>query len=83
MKSFRNFIENKQNIDELLIKIYNLTWSRYYPEALDFFNKLSSKDPDIKILLDKIESLKELSPQEEKDVISMNVADSNFGNEEF
>jgi hypothetical protein len=83
MKSFIEFIENRNEINDSLIKIYNLVWSRYYPEVMDFFNKISSKDPDVKRLLDEIESKKELRTQEEKDIVSMNVADSNFGNEEF
>jgi hypothetical protein len=83
MKSFIEFIENRNEINDSLIKIYNLVWSRYYPEVMDFFNKISSKDPDVKRLLDEIESKKELRTQEEKDIVSMNAADSNFGNEEF
>jgi hypothetical protein len=79
MKSFREYISNN-NKEDSLSKLIKLTWERYNPEIRDFFEKISSKDADIRQLLQEID---DPESSEEPDVISKNASDSNFGNGEI
>jgi hypothetical protein len=79
MKSFREYISNN-NKEDSLSKLIKLTWERYNPEIRDFFEKISSKDADIRQLLEELDTPES---SEEPDVISKNASDSNFGNGEI
>lgn len=80
MKTFREYVSNNQNKEDLLNKLIKLTWTRYNPEIRDFFDKISSKDAEVRDILQKIDSVPE---DQESDVISKNASDSNFGNGEL
>lgn len=77
MKSFKEYLfienENHNNLGEIM----KLLWERYKPEILDFLQKISEKDPDIKSILNKINIEDQ---QEEPDIVSKNISDYNFEN---
>jgi hypothetical protein len=81
IKTFREYISNNSNIDGLLSQLIKLTWERYNPEIRDFFDKISSKDADIRQLIQQLDSA--MTPAEDPDVVSKNASDSNFGNGEL
>lgn len=79
LKSFREFSSENEQKNNFLNKLINLAWSRYEPETKDFLTSLSSKDPDIKSIFDQLSNFENNS---EPDVISRNMSDAEFGNEE-
>lgn len=80
LKTFREFSSENDQKNNFLNKLINLAWDRYAPETKDFLTSLSSKDPDIKSIFDQLLNSEN---KHEPDVISKNMADSEFGNEEI
>lgn len=80
MRTFREYVSNNISKEDLLNKLIKLTWQRYNPEIRDFFDKISSKDADVRDILQNLDSV---SQEQESDVISKNASDSNFGNGEL
>lgn len=81
IKTFREYISNGSNVEDLLSKLIKISWERYNPEIRDFFDKISSKDADVRQLMQQLDSASR--PNEDPDVVSKNASDSNFGNGEL
>lgn len=79
MKTFREYVSSN-NKEDSFNKLIKLTWERYNPEIRDFFDKMSSKDADIRQILQELDAP---DNSEESDVVSKNASDSNFGNGEI
>jgi len=79
MKSFKDYIcqiyKESSEKYELFKNLFNICLEKYTSETKDFFEMLASRDEEIKDILDKLKS-------NEKDIVSPNLADANFGNEE-
>lgn len=78
MRTFREFISEKSNVDDQLEKLIGLLWDRYKPELRDFLDRMGAKDADIRQLVMNLEHQPEA---QESDGIYKNSADDNHGSE--
>lgn len=75
MKSFKEYLFSENENNDNLREIMKLLWERYTAETIDFLQKIATKDPDIKNILDNLSYEKQ---EKEPDIISKNVSDHNF-----
>lgn len=86
MKTFQEYvkeIEDKEpsveTKEQLFNKIINICLAKYPEEIDDFLNVLSSKDENIREIVEKIKELN--NKFKDPDIISPNIADDNHGEE--
>lgn len=72
--------------DKDLVKLITIAWHRYSGETRDFFTQLATKDPDIKKIMNVLDSVNSEDPIKkgppEQDIIAKPLADSGIGAEE-
>lgn len=84
MKTFIEYIrestEETETKESLFAKIINISLDKYPDEVSDFLSVISSKDPAISDIVEKIKNIN--LKFKDEDVVSSNLPDNNFGNEE-
>jgi uncharacterized protein YeeX (DUF496 family) len=84
MKTFLEYIKENQekteNKVELFNKLITICLEKYPKEVDDFLNLVSSKDKELRDIIEKIKDANQQFRQPEE--VSTNYADNNFGNEE-
>lgn len=85
MKSFIEYIEDNlektETKESLFNDLINFALQKYPEDVEDFLSLISAKDPKIAEIVEKIRDLN--SKFNDKDSISPNLPDNNFGNEEI
>jgi len=83
MKTFQEYIDEAEQApveskQDLFNKIINICLEKYPDEIDDFLSVVSSKDENIREIVEKIKELN--NKFKEPDIISPNIADDNHGN---
>jgi hypothetical protein len=83
MKTFQEYVDEAEQApveskQDLFNKIINICLEKYPDEIDDFLNVVSSKDENIREIVEKIKELNDKF--KEPDIISPNIADDNHGN---
>ena len=83
MKTFQEYVDEAEQApveskQDLFNKIINICLEKYPDEIDDFLSVVSSKDENIREIVEKIKELN--NKFKEPDIISPNIADDNHGN---